>query len=95
MTDASLRPSAGARYVVELAEAAEGKARYVGSLYLPDATHPLEVVIGEGGASARIEGPPEARAHEKPAAALIKAAAKLPRDPGSGPPPRKIVRWRG
>lgn len=93
--DRALRPTTGARYVVELSEHDADRARYVGALYLPTATFPLEVVLGTGGASARIDGPPDARAHEKPAAALIKAAAKLPRDPDAGPPPRRIVRWRG
>ena len=93
--DASFRPTAGARYVVELREHDGGAARYVGALYLPGSTHPLEVRLEDGGATARIDGPAEARAHEKPAAALVKAAAKLPRDPDAGPPPARIVRWRG
>lgn len=93
--DASFRPTAGARYVVDLREQGASTARYVGSLHLPGSSHPLEVTVGEGSATARIEGPPEARIHEKPAAALIKAAAKLPRDPDAGPPPGRIVRWRG
>jgi hypothetical protein len=93
--DDGLRPRAGARYAVDLVEHAGETARYLGALYLPGATHRLEIELGPGGATARIDGPPDARAHEKQAAALIKAAAKLPRDPDAGPPPARIVRWRG
>lgn len=92
--DPALRPARGARYAVELLSHASDRAVYRGALHLPDASFPLEVVVDAGGAVARIDGPEDVQVHAKPAAALVKAAAKLPRAPGSGGPPRRIVRWR-
>jgi hypothetical protein len=96
VTDASsLRPASGVRYAVDLVESGPARVVYRGAVHLPDASWPLEVVIEEGRAEARVEGPAPLQAHEKPAAALVKAAVKLPRPPEAGPPPRRIVRWRG
>jgi hypothetical protein len=97
MTDASsLRPASGVRYAVELATHEGDRAVYRGAVHLPDVSWPLEVVVEPGRAEARVEGPEDVQQqHAKPAAALVKAAVKLPRTPESGPPPRRIVRWRG
>ncbi len=91
----ALRPTAGARYEVDLLDHQGGSAHYAGKLHLPEGSHSLEVMIVDGVATARIEGPPDAKAHEKQAAALVKAAAKLPRAGTAEPPPSRIVRWRG
>ena len=91
-----LRPSAGARYAVELASWDGARAVYRGAVHLADVSYPLEVAVGPSGLEVRVDGPDAVRAaHEKPAGALVKAAAKLPRDPDAGPPPRRVVRWRG
>jgi len=90
----SLRPASGVRYAVELASFADGRAVYRGAVHLPAVSWPLEVVVDAERAEGRVEGPDEVQAHAKAAAALVKAAAKLPRAPGSGPPPRRVVRWR-
>lgn len=92
--DPTLRPARGARYAVELVDWADDRALYRGAVHLPEASFPLEVVVDGRGAVARVDGPDEVQAHAKPAAALVKAAAKLPRAEGSGGPPRRIVRWR-
>jgi hypothetical protein len=89
------RPRAGVRYVVELDAFEGGVARYRGDVHLPDGSWPLSVEVSADGAVARIDGPDPVRALEKTAAALLKAAAKLPRAEGAGPPPRRVVRWRG
>ena len=91
----SLRPASGVRYAVELARYEGGAAVYRGAVHLPGASFPLEVVVDAERAEGRVEGPDEVQPHARAAAALIKAAAKLPRAPGSGPPPRRVVRWRG
>ncbi len=92
--DLTLRPTRGARYAVDLVSFEGGRAVYRGAVHLPEASFPLEVVVDDRGAEARVDGPTEATVHAKPAAALVKAAAKLPRGEGAGPPPRRVVRWR-
>lgn len=89
-----LRPASGVRYAVELTSFEEGRAVYRGAVHVPDASWPLEVTVDAERAEARVEGPDAVQGHAKAAAALVKAAAKLPRAPGSGPPPRRVVRWR-
>lgn len=93
---ASLRPASGVRYAVDLVMAEPGRVVYRGAVHLPDASWPLEVVVEEGRAEARVDAPEAVQqAHARPAAALVKAAVKVPRPAEAGPPPRRIVRWRG
>jgi hypothetical protein len=94
MTQGAGRPTEGARYVVERAEADATRVIYRGTAHLPDADLPLEVTVAlpSGATSASLPGaPPEL---EKAAAALIRAATKSAVASGAALP-RKIVRWRG
>lgn len=88
------RPSAGARFVVHLSSWDGDTAVYEGAAHLPGASLPLRVEVSASGGRASIDregGRPDL---ERAALALVRAAAKLPRAPEAGPPPRRISRWR-
>ena len=88
------RPATGVRYVVELAEQTENRARYQGFAHFPDKDLPLsvEVDLPAGATRASLSGgPPEL---ERAAAALVRSATRAA-VAASSALPRKIVRWRG
>ncbi|WP_437718556.1 hypothetical protein WMF45_20265 [Sorangium sp. So ce448] len=104
MTQAVGRPSSGARYVLEQADAgdAPGEFVYRGLVRLPDADVPVEVRVAEatGAATATVDaaavphGGPHPEEISRTAAALVRSATKSA-DAHARRPPRKIVRWRG
>ncbi|WP_437693338.1 hypothetical protein [Sorangium sp. So ce176] len=104
MTEATGRPSSGARYVLERTDpgGAPGELVYRGLVRLPDADVPVEVRIAEatGAATATVDAaavPPGGPRPEdlcRTAAALVRSATKSA-DAHAQRLPRKIVRWRG
>lgn len=103
MTQSALRPSSGARYVLERTDG-QGELAYRGFVHLPTADVPVEVRISAatGAATATVAaeaipvGGPLSAELERTAAALVRSVTKpAGAGPGQRSPPRKIVRWRG
>lgn len=90
----ALRPSAGARLVVEKAEESPERVTYRGFLHLPAADLSAEVTVAlPGGATTATLGEGGSPELAKAAAALVRAATKGAAAGGERWP-RKIVRWR-
>lgn len=93
------KPESGLRLHVEReARNLDAPYRYRGSLDAPDASWPVEAEIAAGGATRVDVGPSASGGPPAPSDAaervrLILRAALRQAD--GGPPPRKIVRWRG
>jgi hypothetical protein len=92
------RPAHGVRFALDLAPDGEGAdVVYRGFAHLPEADLPLEVRVGEAGATASLDAsaaPSAPRAElERAAAALVRAAVRAPLAEGRRPP-RRVVRWR-
>lgn len=92
------RPTAGARFVLELAEETAAAVIYRGLVHLPGADVPATVTLELRDGAVRAAratlgegGTPDL---EKAAAALVRAATRA-LVAGGSPLPRKIVRWRG
>ena len=84
-------PANGVRFVLERPHEAPPPWIYRGHAFTPDARFALEVVVAEAGDVRAIaeDGSP-ADVAEK-ARLLMRALYKQ----ADGPPPRKVVRWRG
>ena len=95
----SLRPQAGARFVLELERAsADGtRADYRVAIYTPDATHTgTAVLVEDGSADVAIEGSSEDLvATLKMIAKLTARSAPKKREDGLSPWPSRVMRWRG
>lgn len=96
----SLHPSEGARYLLELAEVADGEAaaRYRAAVLTPDQRFDYELALGLDGAAAVATA---GGADQSLEAALLAIARSVARAAGKaradGRPawPRRVLRWRG
>jgi hypothetical protein len=99
VSDDGLRPTAGARFVLELTAVAGAAATYRAAIYTPDAVH-------EGTATLREDGGIEvgalvpAAADELAAklamfAKLVARGVTARRDAGEKAWPARVMRWRG
>jgi hypothetical protein len=89
------RPTAGARYTLELAEQTAEAVIYRGFVHLPEADVAATVTLAlPGGAATATLGDGGTSEMGKTAAALVRAATKAELKAGTALP-RKIVRWRG
>lgn len=89
------RPRTGARYALERTSFDGQTVVYDGFVHLPEQSLSLHVELSAEGGSAQVGGPDPDGGFARAAVALLKAAAKLPRGPEAGPPPRRVARWRG
>nr|HEX4318734.1 hypothetical protein [Kofleriaceae bacterium] len=94
-----LRPTAGARFVLELREAhAAGGAAYRAMIYVPDADWRGDAEMRDDGEAVvtGLDGaPPELRDKLAIIAKLVARGASSRRDSGEKLWPARVMRWRG
>lgn len=100
-----LRPTDGARFLLELAGVDEGgaRARYAAWILTPDATYSFAATLGEDGASELVrdggegeaDAPTELMTMLAQIAKLTARAAAGKRAEGLAPWPPRVLRWRG
>lgn len=93
MPVAGERPETGVRIVLERPRGDAPPWTYEGALHLPEATHPLRVVVREDGQVDVTLGDAAADLAEK--VRLIVRTAYRQAKADDEAPPLRIVRWRG
>ena len=97
--DDDLRPTAGARFVLERTAVDGATATYRAAIYTPDGVHEATATLGEDG-SASVGAIVPAVAEDLAArlamfAKLTARAAVARRDAGEKTWPARVMRWRG
>src|SRR5262245_59252033 len=94
-----LRPSEGARFLLELVGAIEGGARYGAWVLTPEAHHAYAAELREDGSVTMVA---EGEAAPEELAGMLEMIAKLTarsaakkREDGLPPWPHRVLRWRG
>jgi hypothetical protein len=91
-----LTPTEGARFLLELVEAAGARAVYRAAIFTP--TETLEgraTLTDDGNVELVLEAPAELREHMDMLAKLTARAAAKKRTDGMPPWPNRVLRWRG
>ena len=93
-----LRPTDGARYLLEREGELDGgaRARYRAAIYTPDAEYATTAMVGDDGAAelAPSGAPEELHARLVTIARLVARDAARRRDAGLPVWPQRILRWR-
>ena len=92
-----LRPTAGARFLLERDRDEGATAQYRAAIYTPDATFEGRATLGEDG-SATVDvasAPAELSAALQMIAKLTARAAAKKREDGLPAWPQRVLRWRG
>lgn len=92
-----LRPTAGARFVLELREARGASALYRASIYVPDGEQACDATLGDDGAVELGDGIAAGELRDKLAviAKVLARGAPGRRESGEKAWPARVMRWRG
>jgi hypothetical protein len=94
-----LRPTAGARFVLELDREEPARARYRAAVITPDARADYDAALDDGGGVALApRGAPATADQEEMLAMIAKLVARgaaARRADGLAPWPARVTRWRG